>query len=236
MEWKHQEETFLAPTMSREKMMASFMRQAFGNLKGKSVIEIGCGNGYWTRFFRGLGAKSCLGVDSLADQIRIAEQDTKDRGIKYLKADGVTLKLKEHFDVIYVNHVLDVLHDAKARALIRTCHQHLKPGGQLVVGAFHPAVYDFGFVNVRTDGKYRYFREESPTYAFIRRSNGDIAEQVAYHRSLGRLAEVILSSPFLINGIWEPRYSAREAGQNAYLKERAEHPTRVIFSARKVKS
>ena len=38
--------------MSREKMMASFMRQAFGNLKGKSVLEIGCGNGYWTRFFR----------------------------------------------------------------------------------------------------------------------------------------------------------------------------------------
>jgi ubiquinone/menaquinone biosynthesis C-methylase UbiE len=219
--------------MRREKMMDRFMRQAFGNLKGKSVLEIGCGNGYWTRFFRRAGAKSCLGVDHSADQIKIAERDTKGAGVRYLKADGVNLKLKERFDVIYVNFILDEVRDVKARAIIRTCWQQLKPGGKLVVGAFHPAVYDFGIVNVRTDGKYRYFREESLTCAFIRRSNGDIAEQVAYHRSMGRLTEVVLSSPFLIDGIWEPRYTAKEAGQNAYLKERSEHPTRIIISARK---
>ena len=144
------------------------------------------------------------------------------------------MNIKERFDVVYVNHILDEVRDAKARAIIRTCHRHLKPGGKLIIGAFHPAVYDFGIINVRTDGKYRYFREESPTYAFVRRSNGDIAEQVAYHRSMGRLTNVILSSPFLIDGIWEPRYAVR-ANQNAYLKERAEHPTRIIFSARKVK-
>lgn len=233
MQWDHKEESFVAPPFRREKMMERFMRQAVGNLKGKTVLEVGCGSGYWTRFFRATGAKSVVGVDIDANQIKLAESYTRDKGIRYLKIDITKLSLKERFDVIYIDHVLDVVREAKARAIIRACWKYLKPGGKLVVGAFHPAVYDFGIVNVRTDGKYRYFREESPTCAFVRRANGDIIEKLAYHRSLERLSQIIMDAPFLIDGIWEPRYTKREAGRNVYLQERVEHPTRVIISARK---
>ena len=46
----------------------SFMEQAsaidlIGDLKGASVIDLACGEGYYSRLFKHLGAESVLGIE-----------------------------------------------------------------------------------------------------------------------------------------------------------------------------
>lgn len=83
---KKQSEKFETPNYSKEYFRRPIILKNLDNIKGKKIIEFGCGSGYWTRLLSGKGAK-CVGVDNSKEQIEraIEEEKRKPRGIKYLK-------------------------------------------------------------------------------------------------------------------------------------------------------
>jgi 2-polyprenyl-3-methyl-5-hydroxy-6-metoxy-1,4-benzoquinol methylase len=89
--------------------------QALGDVRGKSLLDLACGNGFYTRRFRGeCGASPVIGVDLSPKQVERAQtiEQQKPLGIEYRVGDVIELELDCHFDVITAIHLLHYLDNA----------------------------------------------------------------------------------------------------------------------------
>ncbi len=61
-----------------------------GDLNGLSVLDLGCGEGHYTRLLKQLGASQVLGVDLSSDMIELARQQERSHplGIDYRVCDA----------------------------------------------------------------------------------------------------------------------------------------------------
>lgn len=77
-----------------------------GDLRGKRVLDLACGEGISSRMARDLEAEEVVGVDESIEQIKKAQEKElslpENKRIKYIVADGGNLPLKteEKFDVV----------------------------------------------------------------------------------------------------------------------------------------
>lgn len=85
--------------------------RALGDIGGKSLLDLACGDGSYTRKFRRAGADPVLGVDLSPRQIAAARriEERHPLGIEYLAADVVSLELEQRFDVVTAIHLLHYL-------------------------------------------------------------------------------------------------------------------------------
>lgn len=108
-----------------------------GDLHGKRVIDLACGDGFYTRLIKQQGALSVVGVDVSVEMIQLAEQKEQQTslGIEYRAGSAVDLDSMDlgSFDVASTAFLFNC---ARSREelnqmflAIATC---LKPGGRLV--------------------------------------------------------------------------------------------------------
>lgn len=89
--------------------------RALGDVRGKSLLDLACGDGFYTRRFRAeCGADPVLGVDLSPKQIQRAEsiEQHESLGIDYRVADVMELRLDQRFDVVTAIHLLHYLGNA----------------------------------------------------------------------------------------------------------------------------
>jgi 2-polyprenyl-3-methyl-5-hydroxy-6-metoxy-1,4-benzoquinol methylase len=100
------------------------------DLKGKLVLDVGCGMGRFAEVATRWGAR-VVGVDlSLAAEV--AAKNLADRDFVAMQADVFALPFApESFDVIYSIGVLH--HTPDCEAAVKALEKYLKPGGLLVV-------------------------------------------------------------------------------------------------------
>ena len=103
--------------------------------KGKTLLEVGCGTGHWSRFLSEYGFK-VTGVDVSEPMIKIAQ--SKDIPIaSFQVADGHSLPFDDNsFDVSAAITTLEFVHDAEL-VLQEMARCTRKPGGQLLVGVLN---------------------------------------------------------------------------------------------------
>src|SRR5262245_53529965 len=72
-----------------------------GDLSGKSVIDLACGEGYYTRELRRMGAARVVGVDLSQEMISLAkaEETQSPLGIEYCVGDARALDKAGQFDL-----------------------------------------------------------------------------------------------------------------------------------------
>src|SRR5260370_30628781 len=63
------------------------LRALLPDMKGRSVLDLGCGFGWFCRWAREAGATSVTGVDVSEKMLERARADTKDSAITYQRAD-----------------------------------------------------------------------------------------------------------------------------------------------------
>src|SRR5579871_1830142 len=73
-----------------------------GNVQGKSVLDLACGEGFYTRIVRRQGAARVVGADLSGEMIALArQQEASDPlGITYHHASAEALPPAEPFDVV----------------------------------------------------------------------------------------------------------------------------------------
>jgi toxoflavin synthase len=114
-----------------------------GDVRGRSVLEVACGTGHYTRALLRRGAARVLGVDLSEDMLRVAREEEAQRplGAAYQARDAAALALGEVFDQILAVYLL---HYAGSRAqlagMCRSIAQHLAPGGRFVTFAINPDI------------------------------------------------------------------------------------------------
>ncbi len=77
-------------------------------LKGKDVLDFGCGDGAYSLKFIDLGARSVVGIDNSPTMIELANSNISERGdkIQFIEADGENLPLENNsFDIVFSNFV-----------------------------------------------------------------------------------------------------------------------------------
>ncbi|MCE9568296.1 MAG: class I SAM-dependent methyltransferase [Planctomycetes bacterium] len=114
-----------------------------GDVTGKSVLDVACGEGFYTRMIRQRGAAKVTGVDLSAGMIELARKQEADHqlGIEYQIADALKLSLPAEYDLVIAAYLLNYARDrAELRAMCDGIARSLKPGGRFVTVNTNPAI------------------------------------------------------------------------------------------------
>jgi toxoflavin synthase len=116
--------------------------ELLGDLRGQAVLDLACGEGFYTRRLRQAGAGRVLGVDLSAEMVRLGREEEARRplGVEYRVGDAKDVRLGERFDVVVAAYLLN--YAASARQLLAMCRgiaAALKPGGRFVTVNNNPA-------------------------------------------------------------------------------------------------
>lgn len=160
-----------------------------GDVRGLTVLDLGCGEGYCTRSLRRAGAARVVGVDASAEMLKLAREAEQRQplGIDYRLVDVVTLNEPRRYDLITAVFLFNYLSlDAMDEVLERVM-EHLEPGGRFVFSVPHPA-FQFlhngaaPFYFERTNGGY--FAARNRRHAGkIHRIDGTQLEVAAIHKT-----------------------------------------------------
>jgi 2-polyprenyl-3-methyl-5-hydroxy-6-metoxy-1,4-benzoquinol methylase len=123
----------------------SFMK-LIGDLEGKKVLDVACGEGHFTRILREAGASKVVGLDISERMIALARlQEAKEpMGIEYLVADARSIVAQQDFDVVVSAWLLVYAHDrAELARMCQGLASRLRPGGRFITFTTNPGVYAF---------------------------------------------------------------------------------------------
>lgn len=209
----------------RDEMNNPAMFQILGNMQGKRILDLACGEGYNSRIMNRLGA-SVVGIDISDKLIKFAiEQENKDKmGIDYHVLDATNLEIfkDNSFDIVVC--FMALMDIEKYQETILEVSRILKIHGHFIFGIPHPCfelrVQDDDFI-----GGWEYKEEtekkdpENALYYKVDRYFDSQKEEIipwkmerlkepfttiAFHRTLTEYSEAIYKAKLMISRIKEP--------------------------------
>lgn len=160
--------------------------QLVGDLSGKTVLDLACGDGFYTRQLKMRGAEHVEGVDISAGMIKLAKEleASKPLNITYHTQDVKLLDMGKKFDLITASYLLNYASSANdLRQFANVISSHLKTGGRFVCINSNPdyrshndAMRKYGF----TRSCENYTEGEEVVYRFYQ-ADGSFIEVVNYH-------------------------------------------------------
>lgn len=119
----------------REHLERYTLFQLLGDVSGTTVLDMACGEGFYTRLLKRAGASEVTGVDISAEMIRLAE-DREARhplGCRYVRADAAAFRPEGPVDLVVAMYLFNYAGTAgQLGRFCRACHGALRPGGRLV--------------------------------------------------------------------------------------------------------
>jgi SAM-dependent methyltransferase len=116
--------------------------RALGTVRGKSLLDLACGDGFYTRRFRAeCAADPVMGIDLSPRQIERAQEIERGAplGIEYRIGDVTHLELDRRFEVATAIHLLHYLeNDREIESALRTIHGVLGDSGYFVTMIANP--------------------------------------------------------------------------------------------------
>ncbi len=109
--------------------------EMLGDVGGKTVLDMGCGDGFYTRLLKRAGAGEVTGVDISGEMIRLATEEESRRplGCLYRHRDARTFQPCARVDLVLASFLLHYAKsDEELRRFCRACLDALRPGGRFV--------------------------------------------------------------------------------------------------------
>ncbi len=126
-----------------------------GDPAGLQVLDLACGEGFYSRLLRQRGAARVVGVDLSAAMIALARaQEAEHRlGIEYQVGDARQVPLHGACDLVVAAYLLNYARDgAELRTMYEAIARYLKPGGRFVTVNTNPALDFAGAPSYRRYG------------------------------------------------------------------------------------
>ena len=117
----------------REVIERRTLFELLGDIRGKTVLDLACGDGFYTRLLKQAGAAAVTGVDLSAEMIRLAEREEQARplGCKYLQRDAAAFEPAEPVDLVVATYLLNYARTGgQLRGFCQVCYDALRPGGR----------------------------------------------------------------------------------------------------------
>jgi ubiquinone/menaquinone biosynthesis C-methylase UbiE len=135
-----------------------------GDVKKKSVLDLACGDGHYTRIVKALGAARAAGVDISEKMIELAKTSERESSldIEYVRADARSVQFPEPFDLVLAAYLLNYARTPEELlAMCLAIARNLKPGGRFVTVNNNPLQRPETFQATRK-------------YGFIKSADGEI--------------------------------------------------------------
>src|SRR6478609_2512045 len=143
------------------------------SLKGKRVVDIGCGGGILTDSMARKGA-NVLGLDLAGKALRVAqlhalEAGTPDVEYREISAEALAAEQSEQFDVVTCMEMLE--HVPRPESVVQACARLVKPGGWVFFSTINrnPKAFLFAIVgaeyvlNLLPRGTHEYLKFIKPS-------------------------------------------------------------------------
>jgi ubiquinone/menaquinone biosynthesis C-methylase UbiE len=209
-----------------------------GNVKGKNILEIGCGGGQCSIAFAKEGAE-CTGLDSSREQLNYAEALARKNkvSVKFIRHDIQNLKgfKPNNYDIVFSAFALQYVPDlAKC---FKEASRVLKKGGLFVFSFDHPFYLS---ISPKTFKIERSYNKSGRIENMETWSDGSKHKFIMYTRKIGEIYGSLLKTGFYVERIIEP-FNPKEKGawkskgwKEVYPPKLVEMvcPT-IIFKARK---
>lgn len=106
-----------------------------GEIQGATVLDLACGEGFYTRKIKQAGAAKITGVDISAEMIQLAQKEERLRpvGCHYLHQNVAELALSASVDLVVAMYLLNYA-QSKEELLrfVQVAYNHLRAGGRFV--------------------------------------------------------------------------------------------------------
>jgi SAM-dependent methyltransferase len=100
--------------------------------RGKSVLEIACGTGYWTQYFAPV-AESVLAIDASAETLQIARTRVATGNVEFVIGDAYKLRATAPgFQSAFAGFWFSHIPMNQIRDFLMGLHEHLIPGAKVV--------------------------------------------------------------------------------------------------------
>jgi SAM-dependent methyltransferase len=209
------------------------IRTLLPELRGKRVVDLGCGFGWFARWAMSQGAASVLGVDLSENMLSRARVETADPGVLYLRADLESLQLPEEaFDLAYSSLAFHYVEDFGR--LVGGVFRALVSGGHFVFSIEHPiymASMKSGWMATDDGGRtwaVDHYAIEGP------RVTDWLAKGVRkQHRTLGTTLNALIDAGFAIRRVVEWSPTPEQVAAQPSLADELERPMMMLVAARK---
>lgn len=209
------------------------IRALVPDLKGKHVVDLGCGFGWFARWAHEQGAEAVAGLDVSEKMIARARAQTSDAAIAYEIADLETLELPPAaFDFAY--SALTFHYIADFGRLVRMLHRALRPGAQFVFTIEHPIYMAAAHPRWWSDEDGR---KTWPVNLYAlegeRRTNWFTDGVLKYHRTLGTTLNTLIAAGWTLRHVEEFAPTAAQIAEQPGLAEELERPMMLLVSAQR---
>lgn len=171
----------------------------FKKLNGEIILDMGCGYGFYTDYFRNIGADA-VGIDGSEKMIEIAE---KRYPMTEFSVMDITKPLdfeSGRFDIVFSNQVfMDV---ENIDFVFSECGRLLKTGGILYYSIVHPAFYDGYWLEDENGCQYaKAIEKYIEPYRFTNEFWGKTSH---FHRPLSYYLNIAAKNGFMLKEVCEP--------------------------------
>lgn len=209
------------------------LRAMLPDVDGLSIVDLGCGFGWFCRWARAHGASDVLGLDLSEKMLARARAADADVAIAYQRADLDELTLPPaRFDLAYSSLALHYVSDV-AR-LFATVHQALVPGGSFVFSTEHPIYmaptkpgWSVDAAGKKTWPLDQYLVEGPRTTDWFTKG------VVKHHRTMGTTLNLLIRAGFMIEQVEEFRPTDAQIAARPELAEELERPMFLLVRARR---
>ncbi|RLS47884.1 MAG: class I SAM-dependent methyltransferase [Planctomycetota bacterium] len=142
----------------RTHIEAFSLMQLIGDPTGKSVLDVACGEGFYSRMLKQCGATSVTGVDLSVGMIELAiqQEEINQQGIQFLVADAREYNPTEKYDLVIAAYLLNYAHNQQElQAMCDGIARCLNPGGRFITVNCSP------FLHFPTAPSYRKYGFET---------------------------------------------------------------------------
>jgi SAM-dependent methyltransferase len=209
------------------------LRALLPDLRGRRVLDLGCGYGWFCRRARDARAAAVLGIDVSEKMLARARADTSDKAISYQQADMESLVLpREAFDLVYSSLVIHYIEDVGR--LFTEVYRSLAPGGSFVFSTEHPIYSAPSAPKWLSDPDGRKvwpvnnYLDEGP-----RTTEWLAPGVIRHHRTIGTTVNLLLRAGFAISHVEEWGPSEEQIKALPTLADERQRPAFLIIAATK---
>jgi len=169
-----------------------------GNVKGKKVLDYGCGSGIYTKILVNGGA-NVKGFDISKEMLKIAIKENPDVELKI--GSGYKIPFNEKFDIVLASLVVHYMKDWDK--MFREVRRVLNNGGVFIFSSDNPVFQasksvKVGSKKLKALGMMDYFKNDRKEVSWINPYNNKEIIVPYYHRTYETIIKTIIRNKFEI--------------------------------------